>query len=190
MCRKIYIPTIEEYLAERAIKQSVVPSGKLILLFSGQKVAIIPTGRYEDTHPRNTLCRGLILNRDGCEPFTAELNGCKIPLNSITIRHTPKEYAIHADWLKSNSLDWNSSIVHYGYYGNTTQYECKIDVDGEFDLTKLEYNCLCPISVRIGNREYRYNKPILVSVSYNGKIYQVCHKTRTTNNTQDVEESK
>ena len=37
MCRKIYIPTIEEYLAERAIKQSVVQSGKLTLLFSIQK---------------------------------------------------------------------------------------------------------------------------------------------------------
>ena len=180
MCRKIYIPTIEEYLAERAIKQSVMQSGKLTLLFSGQKVAIIPTGRYEYTHPYNTLCSGLILNRDGCEPFTAELNGCKIPLNSITIRHTPKEYAIPADWLKWNSLDWNSSIVHYGYYGNTTQYECKIDVDGEFDLAKLEYNCLYPISVRVGCKKYKFNKPILIGVSYNGRTYQVYRKLITT----------
>ena len=183
MCRKIYIPTIEEYLAERAIKQSVVQSGKLTLLFSGQKIAIIPTGRYEYTHPYNTLCSGLILNRDGYEPFTAELNGKRILINSVKIAYTPKEYAVPTSMANRICFDWNKSIVRYGYYGDTIQYECSIDVDmgAEFDLTKIKYHCLHPISVQVGNKTYKYNKPLLVGINYNGQTYPVQPKMQPIN---------
>ena len=183
MCRKIYIPTIEEYLAERAIKQSVVQLGKLTLLFSGQKVAIIPTGRYEYTHPYNTLCSGLILNRDGYEPFTAELNGKRILINSVKIAYTPKEYAVPTSMANRICFDWNKSIVRYGYYGDTIQYECSIDVDmgAEFDLTKIKYHCLHPISVQVGNKTYKYNKPLLVGINYNGQTYPVQPKMQPIN---------
>ena len=189
MYRKVHIPTIEEYFAEQTVKQSVAQTGKLTLLFSGQEVAIIPTGRYDYTHPRNTLCCGLILNMDSYDPFVAEFNGHRIPLCDVKIVYTPKVYLLPDEWATRECIDWNSSIVHYGYHCDTTQYECEIEVDDMLDLTKLEYNCLYPISVRVGSKTYRYNKPILVGVSYNGKTYQVHHKVKTTNNTKDVEEN-
>lgn len=173
MCRKVYF---HELLGECAIKKSAVTTGKLKFLFTGREVAIMPTDRYEPTHPRNTLCCGLILNIEGFEPFTAELNGYKMPLNRTAIRYTPKEYNIPIDWLKCNSLDWNRSIVYDDYCGNTTQYELWIDVNGEFDLSKLEYNCLYPISVQVGGKKYKFNKPILVGVNYDGRTYQVHRK--------------
>ena len=204
MCRKIYRPSIEEYFAERTVEQPVMQSDKLTLLFSGQEVAIIPTGRYEYTHPYNTLCSGLILNQDGCEPFTAELNGERILINSIKITYTPKEYVVPTSMANRICLDWNKSIVHYGYYGDTIQYECFIDVDmdTEFDLTKIKYHCLHPISVQVGNKTYKYNKPLLVGISCNGQNYPVQPKIRPINkewkfskfnindkHTKDVEEN-
>ncbi|MBO7264480.1 MAG: hypothetical protein J6U93_08190 [Alistipes sp.] len=176
MSRKVYF---HELLEECAIKESAVTTGKLQFLFTGREVAIMPTDRYEPTHPRNTLCCGLILNIEGLDPFTAELNGYKMSLNRTTIRYTPKEYNIPIDWLKCNSLDWNRSIVYYDYFGNTTQYELWIDVNGEFDLSKLEYNCLYPISVQVGGKKYKFNKPILVGVNYDGRTYQMYRKLRT-----------
>lgn len=175
MSRKVYF---HELLEECAIKKSAVTTGKLQFLFTGREVAIMPTDRYEPTHPRNTLCCGLILNIEGFDPFTAELNGYKRSLNRTTIRYTPKEYNIPIDWLKCNSLDWNRSIVYYDYFGNTTQYELWIDVNGEFDLSKLEYNCLYPISVQVGGKKYKFNKPILVGVNYDGRTYQMYRKLR------------
>ena len=175
MCRKVYF---HELLEECAIKKSAVTTGKLQFLFTGREVAIMPTDRYEPTHPRNTLCCGLILNIEGFDPFTAELNGYKMSLNRTAIRYTPKEYNIPIDWLKCNSLDWNRSIVYYDYFGNTTQYELWIDVNGEFDLSKLEYNCLYPISVQVGGKKYKFNKPILVGVNYDGRTYQMYRKLR------------
>lgn len=175
MSRKVYF---HELLEECAIKESAVTTGKLQFLFTGREVAIMPTDRYEPTQPRNTLCCGLILNIEGFDPFTAELNGYKRSLNRTTIRYTPKEYNIPIDWLKCNSLDWNRSIVYYDHFGNTTQYELWIDVNGEFDLSKLEYNCLYPISVQVGGKKYKFNKPILVGVNYDGRTYQMYRKLR------------
>lgn len=199
MSRKVYF---HELLEECAIKESAVTTGKLQFLFTGREVAIMPTDRYEPTHPRNTLCCGLILNIEGLDPFTAELNGYKRSLNRTTIRYTPKEYNIPIDWLKCNSLDWNRSIVYYDYFGNTTQYELWIDVNGEFDLSKLEYNCLYPISVQVGGKKYKFNKPILVGVNYDGRTYQMYRKLRAVNsgwefsklnvsyeNTKDIKEN-
>jgi hypothetical protein len=199
MCRKVYF---HESLGECAIKKSAVTTGKLKFLFTGREVAIMPTDRYEPTHPRNSLCCGLILNIEGFEPFTAELNGYKMPLNRTAIRYTPKEYNIPIDWLKYNSLDWNRSIVYDDYFGNTTQYELWIDVNGEFDLSKLEYNCLYPISVQVGGKKYKFNKPILVGVNYDGRTYQMYRKLRAVDrgwkfsklnvsyeNTKDVKEN-
>ena len=199
MSRKVYF---HELLEECAIKESAVTTGKLQFLFTGREVAIMPTDRYEPTHPRNTLCCGLILNIEGLDPFTAELNGYKRSLNRTTIRYTPKEYNIPIDWLKCNSLDWNRSIVYYDYFGNTTQYELWIDVNGEFDLSKLEYNCLYPISVQVGGKKYKFNKPILVGVNYDGRTYQMYRKLRdvgsgwkfsklniNNKHTEDVEEN-
>lgn len=167
MFRRVYIPLLTE------------PT-QLSFICEGQEVAIMPTGRYDYAHPRNTLCSGLILNIDGYEPFTAELNGrIKIALGDVKIVYTPMEYILPDEWATRECLDWNSSIVHYGYYCDTTQYECEIEVDGMFDVTKIEFNCLYPISVRVGSKTYRYNKPILVGVSYNGKTYQIHHKVKT-----------
>ena len=175
MCRMVFIP---ELFTEPT---------KLTFICEGQEVAIIPTGRYDYIHPHNTLCSGLILNIDGYDPFTSELNGHRISLISeVKIVYTPIEYVLPDEWATRACIDWNRSIVRYGYYCDTTQYECEIEVNDMFDLTKLEYNCLYPISVRVGGKTYRYNKPILVGVSYNGKTYQVHHKVKTTNNTKDV----
>ena len=168
MYRHVYIPDL------------LTEPTQLSFICEGQEVAIIPTGRYDYAHPRNTLCSGLILNIDGYEPFTAELNGrIKIALGDVKIVYTPMEYILPDEWATRECLDWNSSIVHYGSYCDTTQYECEIEVDDMFDLTKLEFNCLYPISVRVGSKTYRYNKPILVGVSYNGKTYQIHHKVKT-----------
>ena len=168
MYRHVYIPDL------------LTEPTQLSFICEGQEVAIIPTGRYDYAHPRNTLCSGLILNIDGYEPFTAELNGrIKIALGDVKIVYTPMEYILPDEWATRECLDWNSSIVHYGSYCDTTQYECEIEVDGMFDVTKIEFNCLYPISVRVGSKTYRYNKPILVGVSYNGKTYQIHHKVKT-----------
>ena len=157
MFRMVFIP---ELLTEPT---------KLTFICEGQEVAIIPTGRYDYIHPRNTLCSGLILNIDGYDPFTAELNGYRISLCDVKIVYTPIEYVLPDEWATRECIDWNRSIVRYGYYCDTTQYEYEIEVNDMFDLTKLEYNCLYPISVRVGS-----------------KTYQVHHRVKTTNNTEDV----
>lgn len=150
-------------------KYSVSKTEKLIIELFGQEVGVIIRDRYEMlSHEK--LCEGLIISTKFFRQFGIKLNGIDINPDLSNVVCTPKEVVLSRAWTTSKSLDWNNSI---SYYGKTSNYICEIAVEGEFNPTKLKYNCICPITVSVGKKNYKFKHPILQYITYEGITYPI-----------------
>lgn len=145
-------------------------SKKVWLTFRGEGVSV----SLVDSHkvlcfPREQLCRGLIFEESNHCSISIEVEARTfLPDFSKAIYRT-KEFVAPQGWLSTKQLDWNSSINKW----QNTEWSCEIEIEREFDERLLRYNVTYPISVRVGKKIYRYNRPILTSVDYNGTTYSL-----------------
>ena len=117
---------------------------------------------------RETLCRGLVFNDYGRYTIFVEVDGKRIQPDFNNVTRMPREFVAPTEW-QNKKLDWNRCIYR-SLYG---EFCCDIEVDGEFNEKLLQYNVVYPASIRVGKKVYRYNRPILTGVSYNGKDYKL-----------------
>jgi hypothetical protein len=117
---------------------------------------------------RETLCRGLVFNNYGSYSISVEVDGKRIHPGFNNVNRIPKEFITSKEW-QNKKLDWNSCICK----SLDIEFYCDIEVDAEFDEKLLQYNVVYPASIRVGKKVYRYNRPILTGVNYNGKDYKL-----------------
>ena len=117
---------------------------------------------------RETLCRGLVFNNYGSYSISVEVDGKRIHPSFNNVNRIPKEFITSKEW-QNMKLDWNSCICK----SLDIEFYCDIEVDAEFDEKLLQYNVVYPASIRVGKKVYRYNRPILTGVNYNGKDYKL-----------------
>lgn len=117
---------------------------------------------------RETLCRGLVFNNYGSYSISVEVDGKRIHPSFNNVNRIPKEFIISKEW-QNKKLDWNKCINKC----LNCKFSCDIEVDGEFNEKLLRYNVVYPASIRVGKKAYRYNRPILTGVNYNGKDYKL-----------------
>ena len=117
---------------------------------------------------RETLCRGLVFNNYGSYSISVEVDGKRIHPSFNNVNRIPKEFITSKEW-QNKKLDWNSCICK----SLDIEFYCDIEVDVEFDEKLLQYNVVYPASIRVGKKVYRYNRPILTGVNYNGKDYKL-----------------
>ena len=177
MYRKIFIKplkSLDDFVEQKRAdaEAKAIEEGKAILRISGDSIRIRAKDRYEDiTH--GFLCGGIIFKTQGYYPLNIEFNGADIIANSNQIVCTPAEFILDEEWTTTKSLDWSNCLCfRYG------RYKCEIDIDSDFSIDKLQYRCICPVVVRVGRKAYRYAKPILVGVNYDGKTYQMYRELR------------
>jgi hypothetical protein len=116
-----------------------------------------------------TLCRGLVFNDYGRYTIFVEVDGKRIQPDFNNVTRIPKEFITSKEWISTKKLDWNRCI----YRSLDGEFCCDIEVDGEFNEKLLQYNVVYPASIRVGRKVYRYNRPILTGVNYNGKDYKL-----------------
>lgn len=140
------------------------------LIFYGEGVSL----SLVDAHrvlclPPKELCRGLVFNDYAPYSISIEVNGQKIQPVYKDINLSHKEFVAPKEWQTTKKLDWNRSVNKW----QDGKFCCSIEVDGKFDEKMLRYNIAYPASIRVGKKVYRYNRPILTGVSYNGKDYKL-----------------
>lgn len=140
------------------------------LIFYGEGVSL----SLVDAHrvlclPPEELCRGLVFNDYAPYSISIEVNGQKIQPVYKDINLSHKEFVAPKEWQTTKKLDWNRSVNKW----QDGKFCCSIEVDGKFDEKMLRYNIAYPASIRVGKKVYRYNRPILTGVSYNGKDYKL-----------------
>ena len=177
MCRKIFIKplkSLDDFVEQNRAdaEAKAIEEGKAILRISGDSIRI----RAKDSYKviiHDFLCGGIIFKTQGYYPLNIEFNGADIIANSTQIVCTPAEFILDEEWTTTKSLDWSDCLcTGYG------RYKCEIDIDSDFSIDKLQYRCICPVVVRVGIKAYRYAKPILVEVNYDGKTYQMYRELR------------
>lgn len=167
MCGTTYIEPLDESVKQTEAEASATSQGKAILRISGDSIHIRAKDRYEViTH--GFLCGGIIFNSQGNHPLYIEYNGANTVPNCNQIICTPKEFIPDEEWTTTKSLDWNDCLCI-----TNGRYECAIDIDSDFSIDKLQYDCICPVVVRVGGKAYRYAKPILQDIIYKGRKYPV-----------------
>lgn len=140
------------------------------LIFYGEGVSL----SLVDAHivlclPPEELCRGLVFNDYAPYSISIEVNGQKIQPVYKDINLSHKEFVAPKEWQTTKKLDWNRSVNKW----QDGKFCCSIEVDGKFDEKMLRYNIAYPASIRVGKKVYRYNRPILTGISYNGKDYKL-----------------
>ena len=120
-----------------------------------------------------TLCRGLVFNDYGRYTIFVEVDGNRIQPDFNNVTRIPREFVAPTEW-QNKKLDWDRCI----YRSLDGEFCCDIEVDGEFNEKLLQYNVVYPASIRVGKKVYRYNRPILTGVSYNGKDYKLFPRER------------
>ena len=145
-------------------------SKKVWLTFRGEGVSV----NLVDSHkvlcvPTERLYRGLAFNKSNHCSISIEVEARTfLPDFSKAIYRT-KEFVAPQEWLSTKRLDWNHCINKW----QNTEWACEIEVYGEFDERLVRYNVIQPVSVRVGKKIYRYNRPILTSINYNGTTYSL-----------------
>lgn len=144
---------------------------KAILELSGETISISLRDSYQMVSNEH-LCCGLIFD-PYAHSLNTKLNNEKISINYNNVVYIPKEFIVSKEWLRTKRLDWNNSLSKI-----ESEYECIIDIDGTFDVTKLQYNCIYPIIVRVGDQTYKFNQPVLVDIVYNGCRFSISPKIK------------
>ena len=147
------------------------------LIFRGEGVSL----SLVDAHivlclPPEELCRGLVFNDYAPYSISIEVNGRKIQPVYKDINLSHKEFVAPKEWQTTKKLDWNRCVNKW----QDGKFCCSIEVDGKFDEKMLRYNIAYPVSVRVGGKSYRYNRPILTSVDYKGANYSLVPYIRHT----------
>ena len=132
------------------------------------------------------LTQSVMLSSRASMPRTT-INHCSISIEGEECTFLPdfskiicqaQEFVASKEWLSTKQLDWKSSINKW----QNTECACEIEIEGEFDERLLRYNVTYPISVRVGKKIYRYNRPILTSIDYNGTTYSLFEVIRPITN--------
>ena len=143
--------------------------GVSVSLVDSHKVLCVPTER---------LCRGLAFNKSNHCSISIEIEGQRFSPDFSKVICQAQEFVASKEWLSTKQLDWKSSINKW----QNTECACEIEIEGEFDERLLRYNVTYPISVRVGKKIYRYNRPILTSIDYNGTTYSLFEVIRPITN--------
>jgi hypothetical protein len=154
-------------------------SKKVWLTFRGEGVSV----SLSDSHkmlcfPREQLCRRLIFEESNHCSISIEIEGQRFSPDFSKVICQAQEFVASKEWLSTKQLDWKSSINKW----QNTECACEIEIEGEFDERLLRYNVTYPISVRVGKKIYRYNRPILTSIDYNGTTYSLFEVIRPITN--------
>ena len=143
--------------------------GVSVSLVDSHKVLCVPTER---------LCRGLAFNKSNHCSISIEIEGQRFSPDFSKVICQAQEFVASKEWISTKQLDWKSSINKW----QNTECACEIEIEGEFDERLLRYNVTYPISVRVGKKIYRYNRPILTSIDYNGTTYSLFEVIRPITN--------
>ena len=154
-------------------------SKKVWLTFRGEGVSV----SLVDSHkvlcvPTERLCRGLAFNKSNHCSISIEIEGQRFSPDFSKVICQAQEFVASKEWLSTKRLDWNHCINKR----QNTECACEIEIEGEFDERLLRYNVTYPISVRVGKKIYRYNRPILTSIDYNGTTYSLFEVIRPITN--------
>lgn len=143
---------------------------KVWLTFRGEGVSVSLPGSHKVLCvPHEHLCSGIIFEEyNHCYTSIEVEERTFLPDFSKVIYRT-KEFVAPQEWLSTKRLDWNHCINKW----QNTEWTCEIEVYGEFDERLVRYNVIQPVSVRVGKKIYRYNRPILTSINYNGTTYSL-----------------
>lgn len=150
-------------------------SRKIQLVFRGDWVSL----SLADSHkvlcfPSDHLCSGLIFEESDHCYVSIEVDGQLFSPDWGKVTYYTKEFVAPKEWQSTKRLDWNHCINK----GHDSEWACEIEVEGEFDERLLQYNVAHPISVRVDNKIYSYNRPILTSLDYNGTTYSLTQIVR------------
>lgn len=152
---------------------------KVWLTFRGEGVSVSLPGSHKVLcFPREHLCRGLIFEESNHCSISIEIEGQRFSPDFSKVICQAQEFVASKEWLSTKQLDWKSSINKW----QNTECACEIEIEGEFDERLLRYNVTYPISVRVGKKIYRYNRPILTSIDYNGTTYSLFEVIRPITN--------
>ena len=165
ICKKVFIEQLkelnEEYEQDNKKKKTVS------IEVYGERVDLDLVETNQIQCPE-TLCRGLVFNDYGRYTIFVEVDGKRIQPDFNNVTRIPREFVAPTEW-QNKKLDWDRCI----YRSLDGEFCCDIEVDGEFNEKLLQYNVVYPTSIRVGKKVYRYNRPILTGVSYNGKDYKL-----------------
>ena len=150
-------------------------SRKIQLVFRGDWVSL----SLADSHkvlcfPSDHLCSGLIFEESDHCSVSIEVDGQLFSPDWGKVTYYTKEFVAPKEWQSTKRLDWNHCINK----GHDSEWACEIEVEGEFDERLLQYNVARPISVRVDDKIYSYNRPILTSLDYNGTTYSLTQIVR------------
>ena len=143
--------------------------GVSVSLVDSHKVLCVPTER---------LCRGLAFNKSNHCSISIEIEGQRFSPDFSKVICQAQEFVASKEWLSTKRLDWNHCINKW----QNTEWACEIEIEREFDERLVRYNVTYPISVRVGKKIYRYNRPILTSIDYNGTTYSLFEVIRPITN--------
>lgn len=140
------------------------------LVFRGDGVSL----SLADSHkvlcfPPDHLCSGLIFEESIHCSVSIEVDGQLFSPDWGKVTYYTKEFVTPKEWQSTKRLDWNHCINK----GQDAEWACEIEVEGEFDERLLRYNIARPISVRVDDKIYSYNRPVLTTLNYNGKTYSL-----------------
>lgn len=140
------------------------------LVFRGDGVSL----SLADSHkvlcfPSEHLCSGLIFEDSAYCSVSIEVEGQLFSPDWGKVTYYTKEFVTPKEWQSTKRLDWNHCINK----GQDAEWACEIEVEGEFDERLLRYNIARPISVRVDDKIYSYNRPVLTTLNYNGKTYSL-----------------
>lgn len=142
--------------------------GKVPLTITGESVSISLFDRFQLTGV-DFLCDGVIYTDNCNSALCVEVDDTPIAINWDNADYYEREVVASDKWTTIKHLDWNRSLNKLG----GVKYCCEIECKGGFDVQKLRYNVAHPIIVRIGEKAYKYNRPLLTDVSYDGVTYRL-----------------
>ena len=175
ICKKVFIEPLkelnEEYEQDNKKKKTVS------IEVYGERVDLDLVETNQIQCPE-TLCRGLVFNDYGRYTIFVEVDGKRIQPDFNNVTRMPREFVAPKEWQTTKKLDWNRSVNKW----QDGKFCCSIEVDGKFDEKMLRYNIAYPVSIRVGKKVYRYNRPILTSVDYKGANYSLIPYIRHTIN--------
>ena len=154
-------------------------SKKVWLTFRGEGVSVSLPGSHKVLcFPHEQLCRGLIFEESNHCSISIEVEARTFLPDFIKAIYRTKEFVAPQEWLSTKRLDWNHCINKW----QNTEWACEIEIEREFDERLVRYNVTYPISVRVGKKIYRYNRPMLTSIDYNGTTYSLFEVIRPITN--------
>lgn len=147
---------------------------KVHLTILGESVSISLYDRYQLVGA-NFLCEEVVFTDDIHSTLSVAVDGTPININWDNADYCEREFVASEEWTTTKQLDWNRSLNKL----SGAEYSCVIECEGDFDVQKLRYNVAHPITVRVGETAYKYNRPLLMDISYDGVTYRLSQYIKT-----------